>query len=278
MGRPRENSLVARRSFVISGLAVAIATASGARSSPTNIRSIRGQTVTDLSIHNVSSGSFEVSQLPYVVSQAFWDGSVAPTLQEMSQLFGLQGPAFMPIAFDDSSQPGFAAVNGNILNEPLPHEGVLLIGSTMAQRILARLPSLPNGAPVSAALAHEVAHLYQFRRGPSAERTWWQIMMDADGNQSRARAELHADFLSGWCLGKSTQFINVVEMDLAAKLIYELGDLDFNDPNHHGTPSQRYACILRGFFLGRVDKLPADQAAYQGERFVNSVLPMRPEK
>lgn len=104
-------------------------------------------------------------------------------------------------------------------------------------------------------------------------------MLDDDGNISRRKAELHADFMAGWCLGQSpASLVDFLGIDVFARRLYEFGEMDNFDPNSHGTPQQRYAVMLRGFFLGRNEKVSATDAAAEGRLFVNAIVPMRAEQ
>src|SRR5262249_34631386 len=157
------------------------------------------------------------------------------TLDSMRLLFELRNPTIAVVAFDDASQPTYGALDGIIRNETRAHNGILLVGAEMTTNLIEKIGALTSAAVVSGSLAHELAHLYQFR--PQAFGTWWTRMLQAEDFQTRRRAELHADYLAGWCVGKEA-FIELQDIDLFAKGLYGLGDMSIADPNHHGTPQQ----------------------------------------
>ena len=132
-------------------------------------------------------------------------------------------------------------------------------------------------AGIAAALAHEAAHIYQFRTRIN-HGSLWDALLALDNNMTRRRAELHADFMSGWCLGSlDARIFDSSGVDIAARKLYSLGAFTPGDPNDHGTPEQRYSCFLRGFFSGRNDKVSVDLASTGGSDFVNAIVPMLPE-
>lgn len=90
---------------------------------------------------------------------------------------------------------------------------------------------------LTAIVAHEWAHIVQFSRGHRFPGK---------------SIELHADFLSGWFLGR-TSLARSGSKDLergeAMLRSYGLGDYEHNDPDHHGTPKERAFAIADGFDL-----------------------------
>lgn len=236
---------------------------------------IRATTIADLSIQPAVGGIFTVKRRPYIISEALWTGPLRTAITQMVKFFEFSGRGVAVIAVDDADRPGYAAVDGEIMGEA-PHSGVVLLGQAMSDR-LAKQEGKEHFAPLAGALAHELAHLYQFRLGPAGDaQTWWQLLLEADGNRTRRRAELHADFLAGWCLGRGG-YTDEAGIDHAANRMYAQGDTEGNDPNHHGTPHQRYAALLRGFFVGRNNQVDVAAAARAGRLFVNAIVPMSPE-
>jgi hypothetical protein len=244
-------------------------------------RQLQANWIADLAVQPSSSGSsITIDTVPYVISQNFWDDSISPTLEQFANLLSLANPHyFYPIAIKDEGRPTYAAVDGHLLGVDVSHDGVLLIGEQMTRSLITRFGGKENGAAVSGSLAHELAHLFQFRNGPEGGGTWWTTMLNDDGDITRRKVELHADFIAGWCLGQSPRgLIDFLGIDVFARRLYEFGEMDDLDPNSHGTPQQRYAVMLRGFFLGRNDKVSAADAAAEGRLFVNAIVPMRAEQ
>jgi hypothetical protein len=97
-------------------------------------------------------------------------------------------------------------------------------------------------------VAHEWAHIVQFARNYLAPGK---------------AAELHADFLAGWFLGRTAGSSGV--RDEAMYRLYFLGDDAVNHPDHHGTPMERASATTNGFDLAaKVDNI---DAAFSARRF-----------
>jgi hypothetical protein len=120
----------------------------------------------------------------------------------------------------------------------------------MGDGIMAAFDELGFGdvAP-QAILAHEFAHHVQFQKdfgiaGDPAEQTRF--------------AELNADALSAFFLThKRGATLNQKRVEEFLQVFYDIGDCQFADPGHHGTPNQRMAAAEFGFRL-------ADEAQKQG--------------
>jgi hypothetical protein len=242
-------------------------------------RTISARTVADLNIQLATENILHIQSREYVISPDFWKTTLSTTIQKFAQLFELSNPNFYVMAFDDETGPNYAAVDGFVQNVADYHNGVLLIGERMSQALITTFEGKPHGSAVAGALAHELAHLFQFRKPAGSSESWWNKMLDDDGGVTRRRVELHADFLAGWCLGRSpSSIIDSLEIDLFARRLFQLGDTYSLDPNTHGTPQQRYAAMLRGFFLGRNENgTSVVVAAQEGELFLSAIVPMRDE-
>lgn len=92
--------------------------------------------------------------------------------------------------------------------------------------------SMDKGGPaVAGIMAHEFAHILQIKKGSSLSSKY---------------RELHADFLAGYYLGKKN-YIQPQYVAGFAQSLYEKGDYNFRDPNHHGTPEERVIAMFAGF-------------------------------
>jgi hypothetical protein len=85
-------------------------------------------------------------------------------------------------------------------------------------------------------VAHEFAHIRQFKSGMNPTGPW--------------QMEPHADFMAGWALahnwGATESHPYPQETEIAALTMFKLGDLAFNDPDHHGQPELRAAMVRSG--------------------------------
>jgi len=100
---------------------------------------------------------------------------------------------------------------------------------------------------IDAIIAHECAHILQAKMG---------VARNSRNN------ELQADFLAGWHIAdyvrifdKEAKEFRILEDGIRA--FYSRGDYQFNSPQHHGTPEQRYNAFIKGFKLGDVSLVTA---------------------
>lgn len=113
-------------------------------------------------------------------------------------------------------------------------------------------------------LAHEYAHQFQFRMFKKRN-----IALKAPTPAD----ELQADLLASYVLGSilDTQYSNLPQAQKVQQVVHEssgalmvvsqLGDLFFNDPNHHGDPMSRAAVLRQGFEAGWINRFgPLAQA------------------
>jgi len=128
-------------------------------------------------------------------------------------------------------------------------DGTVLLGRNLVTEQLTRDPS---GATVVAVMAHEFAHLTQFKHG------------SVNVNEPVRRMELHADFMAGWYLRLRGQYAWTNLMP-ALRIFFDLGDYQFNAPQHHGTPAERLSAAQAGFNSGAPD---AAQAYALGLQYV----------
>jgi hypothetical protein len=129
----------------------------------------------------------------------------------------------------------------SILLEPEPElknayassDGQIRFGYYMFWDILDQYGELP----VASILAHEWGHRTQFHSN-------WN-----DYNQP-AHMELEADAFSGFYLFLAKRWAWSQIQDVYQALM-DFGDYNFNHPQHHGTPNERYAAARLGVELGK---------------------------
>ena len=142
-----------------------------------------------------------------------------------------------PRGFYFVDQPPNAMATPEIANSLGP-DGTILFGQNMLVQQLSRDPT---GATLVAVMAHEFAHIAQFRGGV---------------REPGKRTELHADFMAGWYLNLRGRYA-WTNLSPALRLFYELGDYQFNSPSHHGTPQERMSAAQAGFNSGAQSALDA---------------------
>lgn len=167
-----------------------------------------------------------------------FDFALAQTLAKISSLFDvLPGFAY----YDDSDGLNAYATPAVRLDRS---DGTVLFG----QHLLGRLMNGPESpdASVAAVCAHEFGHIVQQKKG---------LMPNLlAGQKSVKRAELQADFLSGYFAGIRKLERPTFPAAVFAMTQYNFGDNMVNNPSHHGTPEERSGAIVAGFkvaFTGR---------------------------
>lgn len=132
--------------------------------------------------------------------------------------------------------PGVSFAFLNDCNSPNalanPQDRSILFGLAMVQKLLREFG---NQIPLWQVMAHEWGHQIQFALGDN----WLNA-------STVAPKELEADMFSGFYLLIAKNSQNLSSSITAA---FSLGDWEFNNPSHHGTPTQRGAAVVAG---GRV--------------------------
>jgi hypothetical protein len=117
-----------------------------------------------------------------------------------------------------------------------------------------------GGISVIAIIAHEFAHVYQFRN---------RLMEPLQGSDDTVRRiELHADFLAGWYLGNLKKTNPKVSLWASGDTFRRIGDTNYTSPQHHGMPDERVAAAERGFSLGFRESVDIVTAVQHGRRHV----------
>lgn len=129
----------------------------------------------------------------------------------------------------------------NALSHPL---GFILYGINFANFAIMRTLS---ELPIAGVLAHEYAHQLQF----------YFNWMNPTAPTVRD-SELEADAFSGYYMALAKGWAGA-QLQSYFDFIFSLGEYNFNNPNHHGTPNQRLAAAYIGFNTG----LSALQFQYQ---------------
>ena len=137
-----------------------------------------------------------------------------------------QGVPAEVFLFDECS------TNSNALSLP---SGKILIGINLIRDVIS---SFGKTKHFSAILAHEWAHQAQF------QNRWYGH--DVTLNQT---AELEADAFSMFYTGSQKAW-DSTEMDSFLGFVYVIGDFNYNDPAHHGTPKMRTGAALVGLMEG----------------------------
>jgi hypothetical protein len=163
--------------------------------------------------------------------------------------------------------PGFAYYND--FDGPNAHttpdvrmagaDGTVLFG----QRLLKNLLVLPEDPDISvtAVCAHEFGHILQDKLG--------LIPIIRAGQATKKRLELHADYLAGYYAGSLKLKKPGYRAAVFATTQYLYGDWEVNNPEHHGTPDERAAAIVRGFEVAYRERRNLSDAVQIGVNYVS---------
>lgn len=172
---------------------------------------------------NAPAGDFGCGVLPNFGIPAI-DLPWPDELQYQATFFS--GIAAQVYPFDECSP-----ANANAMATP---HGFILIGRYFAGNLLQRMG---NTLPIAGVIAHEWAHRTQFSLG-------WMVQTEP----TVRRTELEADMWSGLYMGVMKSWTGLL-MQSYFQTLLDIGDFNFNSPNHHGTPNQRHAAGATGLSL-----------------------------
>lgn len=179
------------------------------------------------------------------------DRILAAELITQSKFYGKR-PAFMLYAGSDHN--AFATTR----TEMAGTQGSILYNLEFLKSHL--LSTEWGGAVVSGIIAHEFAHIFQFF-------TDYMTRL-ASLHKTVKFQELHADFLSGFYMGRKHS-ASPIKLDDYFDKFYELGDYKFDSKDHHGTRAERYFAIKAGYNLSLGNRgKDVHFAAAQGEAFL----------
>lgn len=176
------------------------------------------------------------------------DRAMIAEIRKVDRIFRIN-PAYT--YFRDQS-PNAYATTDNLVNYPRTR-GTIAFGLNLLRT---ELSTEYGGAAIAGIAAHEGAHIFQFfhpnrnlqqrLRGPNARKQ-----------------ELHADFLAGYyfaATGRTERSLVVFANSLLHK-----GDYQYNDPDHHGTPTERVQAMRAGYRQGHLN---LEEAARRGIQYV----------
>lgn len=136
--------------------------------------------------------------------------------------------------------------------------GTVLFGRNLFEDLLRRYDD--DGLSILAVAAHEFGHISQFKRNAGSQLLRHQRTVKP--------IELHADYLAGYYLGVRKRVSRWISVRDAGEHIYRIGDYEFNDPDHHGTPDERIAAAETGFRESYENGADFRQAFSLGMRYV----------
>ena len=180
------------------------------------------------------------------------DRALGRALVRITKLFGVR-PGFG--FFDGESSLNAFASPKKVVSGTW---GTVLFGRRLFWDLLRRYDD--NGMAVLAIAAHELGHIAQFKSG---------VDKQLERNQPTVkRVELHADYLAGYFLGIRKRRDPTISVRQAGQELYRIGDYEFNNPDHHGTPDERVSAAEAGFRIGHETDTKFKQAFVRGIKHV----------
>jgi hypothetical protein len=184
-----------------------------------------------------------------------FDFALAQTLMKIgATLEVLPGFAY----YDDGDSPNAYATNARRLQRA---DGTVLFGLRLFRQTRVEL-EYPEVA-VTAVCAHEFGHILQSKY--DLQKTLLK------GQPTVKLVELHADFLAGYFAG----IRKLEKPDFPAAIfpvkLRSMGDNDFNNPQHHGTPKERAAAAVQGFKVAYQERRNVPDALRSGIQYVSSL-------
>jgi hypothetical protein len=148
---------------------------------------------------------------------------------------------------DDSLAPNAHATPAQLVNGA--PNGTILLGARLIRQEIAKNTVTWEGS-VALIHAHEFGHIGQFNYGYVHRNPTMELQADALGGAALCyliAVEAAANGNLPWIERMEIGRRRWAELEHAASTLFSIGDYSFNDPNHHGTPSQRLLAFSQGF-------------------------------
>ena len=182
-----------------------------------------------------------------------FDYALAQTLSRLTDLFGvLPGFAY----YDDYDGENAYATEVRKMQRV---DGTVLYGKRYFLTGMSQ-PEAPE-VVITATCAHEFGHIVQFKHK----------LIDRlnRGQRTVKRSELHADFFAGYFAGSRKLQKPDYPAAVFATDAFSAGDDDVNDKDHHGTPDERAAAVVRGFETAFRERRTFSDAIQVGINYVS---------
>jgi hypothetical protein len=175
-----------------------------------------------------------------------FDSALARTLAKISDLFGvLPGFAY----YDEQDSVNAYATDYSRMAKA---DGTVLFGVRLLKKLLAEFSNDSPDAAVAAVCAHEFGHIVQYQKKLT------EIV--GAGETNARRIELQADYFAGYFAGARKRERPEFPAAVFAQTQFNSGENMINHPDHHGTPDERAAAVIRGFEVAYHERRPFAEA------------------
>lgn len=147
----------------------------------------------------------------------------------------------------------FFSVDGFTLSHPFFGEQIV-IGDGLVAMIAET--GISTEIVYTGILAHEWAHQVQFKNYDS----WYPNGAAEDAAADTRHTELEADFFASYYMThKKGATYNWKRVEEFLNLYFQIGDCGFDNPSHHGTPSQRLNAAYLGYQVAQAEQKKGQQ-------------------
>lgn len=257
---PECKNWLSRRALLRTGLGLALAACCPTAVSA-NERTVRLKGA--LCARTIQLGT-EMVTIDSSTGEKILDSQLSMEASRLASVFEVR-PGLVILKSPDRLARNALAVQSNYVPECGGCKYTVMLGKT---RILSELQEVNHrgwgGITVAGIMAHEFAHIYQFNT------QYRQRLRELDDTVKPI--ELHADFLAGYHLGLKRR--SGAPMDIGAWMdgAYLLGDYDYNNEGHHGTPQERQRAVREGYRTGVEGHQPVSEAAKIGYKTVREIM------
>jgi len=136
-----------------------------------------------------------------------------------------------PIFFFYDDRDGKNAIASEQITNNFAPDGTVIFGKRLFN---SEMIKSYGGSTIPIIIAHEFGHLVDYKYG-------------ALTHVSTKKKELFADYLAGMYMFIRIQVLGYVDIYAAIKSFESLGDTDFGNVDHHGTPEERSEALIAGF-------------------------------
>ena len=158
------------------------------------------------------------------------DNAINIERNALSLFFGVNCSVFF---YSDS--PEMNAQFTPEINNPSFLNGTIVFGFKLLQEQLQKFNQFGGGGGIPFIFAHETGHAKAHQMG-------WHF----GNNFSVKKDELFADYCAGIFM-HYRQYMTLTNIQSALSTFFTLGDYQFTNPNHHGTPQERINAVTAGY-------------------------------